>query len=417
MGKNDIIDKLRKNTVSDILGKFTIFTFFLSFFIWTGGLKYSVWVGLIALIIKKFKYKEKIEIGPKILAYSNIYIFLGTLAVDIITFKSTHHIVAHDRYNIFLMYFVLINFINSKKELDKLMVVWGISAIISYLGAIPGIKIFLKDPTFRIESFYDIMSFSHALATASIFFLGIFIFNSRGKWRVFYGLIYAVAIIMIFLTQTRGAILATISAQVLLLLYILVINKKIMYLAILLILILSLSSKFMHGVVEGFGHRSKGASNDLRVIFWKASIYGYKKNPLIGTGFDGTGPMFEEYIVKTNQVDYVVANYSGGLHGNSHNEYLANLMRYGTIVGGYLILYLLTIIPYVYIKNRNKINEQWKKYYIFLPFTFCSFYISALTETVLVSKTGNIFIVSLSIMAISIMKSSKDSEYKKLNEV
>jgi hypothetical protein len=59
VGKNDIIDKLRKNTVSDILGKFTIFTFFLSFFIWTGGLKYSVWVGLIALIIKKFKYKEK----------------------------------------------------------------------------------------------------------------------------------------------------------------------------------------------------------------------------------------------------------------------------------------------------------------------------------------------------------------------
>lgn len=127
--------------------------------------------------------------------------------------------------------------------------------------------------------------------------------------------------------------------------------------------------------------------------------------------------MFKEYLIETNQVDYVIENYSGGLHGNSHNDYLASLMRFGLLVGGYIILYLIVLIPWVYIKNYKKINQHWRPYYIFIPFTFSSFYISGLTENVLVSKIGNIFIVSLSIMAISIMKSSKDSEYKKLNEV
>ena len=69
-------NNLSKMNFSEILGKITIYVYFVSFFIWTGGLKYSVWVGLIALILKKIRYKEKIETGPKILAYSNIFIEL-----------------------------------------------------------------------------------------------------------------------------------------------------------------------------------------------------------------------------------------------------------------------------------------------------------------------------------------------------
>lgn len=405
-------NNLSKMNFSEILGKITIYVYFVSFFIWTGGLKYSVWVGLIALILKKIRYKEKIETGPKILAYSNIYIFLGTLLIDLITYKNTHHISAHDRYNIFLMYFVLINFIKNKVELDRAMLLFGVSAIISYFGAIPDIKIYLKDPTFRIESFYDIMNFGHILATGSVFFLGMSIFNSKKKRRLFYILVYIFSVIMILLTQTRGAILATGVAQILLVIYIIILKKKIKYLTVILIVVMVLGKDFGNGLINGFGHRKVGPSNDLRVLFWKASIYGFEKHPVIGVGFGGTGPLFEEYLIKEKKVEYVVANYSGGVHGNSHNEYLAGLMRYGTVVGGYLIIYLLGLIPYVYFKNRKKIDDEWNKYYVFLPFTFISFYVSALTETVLVSKTGNILLVSISIMAVCISNPKINSNNK-----
>lgn len=401
-------NSFNKMNFSEILGKITIYIYFISFFIWTGGLKYSVWVGLIALMVKKFRYKERIEIGPKILAYSNIYIFIGTVLIDIITYKNTHHISAHDRYNVFLMYFVLINFIKNKVELDRLMMLFGISAIISYFGAIPNIKIFLKDPTFRVESFYDQMAFSHILATGSIFFLGISLFNSKGKKRLFYVLVYIFSIIMILLTQTRGAMLATGIAQILLIAYTIILKRKTKYLIVILIGVMIWGKDFRNGLINGFGHRIVGSSNEVRVLFWKASIYGFEKHPVIGVGFGGTGPLFEEYLVKAKKVEYIVSYYSGGVRGNSHNEYLAGLMRYGTVVGGYLIIYLLGLIPYVYFKNRNKISNEWNKYYVLLPFTFISFYISALTETVLVSKTGNIFIVSMGIMAIAINYSDKN---------
>ena len=136
-------------------------------------------------------------------------------------------------------------------------------------------------------------------------------------------------------------------------------------------------------------------SNRLRILFWKASIYAYKKNPIIGTGFCGLDESFMEYFKEAESIDYVTKRY-GSDSDNSHNSFLSVLGRHGTLVGGYIVIFMLLIFPFLWFKNRNNIRDSfYYNLYRIVPFATMSFYISALTENVLTARTANLYAVLL----------------------
>jgi len=404
-----VVEKLKKVDVSKVLGKITIYVFFASFFVWTGGIKYSVWLGVLALLIKKFANKEELVIGPKILAYSNLYIFVGTVLIDIITYSKTGRMGAFDRYNIFLMYFVLLNYIDSRKELERLLFIFTCSIFLSFFGAISDIRILINRPSHRIDSFFGIMRYSHMLATGSTFVLGMILYSKEKLKAFFYIFTYIISVFLVLFTKTRGAILAMIIAQVMLIIYFIILEKK--YKVIIPIIVLLASAWYLlpedinNNLLARFGNSTN--SDNMRVIFWKASIDGFKESPLIGTGYRGAELAFKEYFEKEELTNYVMRSY-GKIDGNSHNSYFESLLRFGILVGGYILIYLLVIIPVIWIKRYKGIEDKWKDIYKWIPFTFFGFYISMLTESVLSSRTGNLLILSISLMAMCIMNFSED---------
>lgn len=398
---------MKKLNWSDILGKISVYYFFISLYIMNLGIRNSVYLGILSLIIKKLIYKEKIEIGPKILAYSNLGLYLSMILIDVYFYNVNGSLSSIKILNKFWLYFILINFIKNKEELIKCFIALTISIFISFIGAVPYIKSLLENPNVRIRSFNSIMVYSHMMAAATIFLIGGIFYSEKKYNKLIYLCMSVVSFLLVILTKTRGAILAMLGALVLLLLINVLINKKFKETALIGLIVLTTLFVIPSNLKEPVYNRFRGAkgSNQARLDLWQASIHGIQNNTLIGVGYSGTTKSVKEYIEAGGQMRY------NRYIGNSHNAYLAILFKYGILVGGYQLIYLLLVMPILWTKKYKVISKDFKEIYTYIPVILFSFYISMLTENVIYSSsTSYILIVSLSIFGFVLMDSKKNMD-------
>ncbi len=398
-----------KKDIDILLGKITLNVYFLSIFIWTAGFKYSVWLGVLALFFKS--RRKKLETGPKWIGNLNLVIFFGTILTDLLNYNKGINFSSFDKYNIFIMYFVLINFIENEKEVKYYLKLTLVSFVISIFGTIPSIKILLNNSNYRIHSFYDVMRYSHLLGAYIPILLGmIFFLGNKKIYKIICTLLLIISIILLIFTKTRGAILASFIGLILYILYVIFIEKKIK-IAIITLFILSstvllLPNRYTNPLIHRFKYSEN--SDNIRKVLWKGALQGVNDNPVFGVGFKGVHNELEKIFIANGDKEYLESRF-GKYYGDVHNSYLALLVRHGYLIGGIAILFMF-FLPVYFLLNIFKVEEKYKYLYLGFLASMASFLISGLTDDVLSVKTGNIFIISFSFTTIILDKLNKKKE-------
>jgi len=343
------------------------------------------------LAITDKKYRPKL---------SNIFIFLALF----IFFAALSTIFGVDSYvsfwsnyermegfltliHYFLFFIVIAGVFKKEKDFD---IGFKVFFIVTMLAAFYGLfqKLQLKLPylylyqTDRIGSTLGNPAYLGALMVFGIFFAIFLFWNYKNIIvRLILGISIIFEFIILFLTGTRGALLAMIVGALLLLGFFIFTatgrNRKIAILIFILIVIafglleIFKSSNFIRNnylLSRALNFNLNDNTIQSRLISWRMAFEAFKERPILGWGPDIYIYIFNQYFIP----DFL--KYEGAQFDRAHSIIFDNLVSYGAM-GLFLILMVLVCVFIGYFKTGLK-NKDFK--YFILASAIIAYFIQGI---------------------------------------
>ena len=352
-----------KNKDNEIKEKILVFSnkgiiillYIFSFFSFTSKSMTSISGGLIIILgMIKFFLEEKHNFSNNLLNKS-IIIFLVSIILSGFGVWSSTVIDAMSKYILLgLLYFVIIDNLNSKKEIKNL--IWLVFISIT-IAALYGLYQHYYLGIRRVSGFMLTLSFGGILA---FFLVYIISFISWGKIALYKKLILIFPMILfglnLFLNQSKSAWIGMVVGLFFLILFK---NRKIAITLIIILLILAflLPANIVQQILSEFD-LVLDRSNRTRLFLWESAFKMWADHPINGVGI---GRFQTEYI----------NNYKGpnsfGTTVNAHNNFLQFAAVSGTIGFLSFVLLIFAILKYLY-DFYNQIDKDNWKLFIFSTF-------------------------------------------------
>lgn len=197
-----------------------------------------------------------------------------------------------------------------------------------------------------------------------IFIGGYYLLGKINKWHILMAFCLAMCLMALFMTESRGVILA-IGATGILALYFMPKGSKKKISVFGILAIFAASSLMGPQIIERFqGMKTdedgevEDASARSRVVIIESQIEMWKDSPIVGYGHAGTFLLSKEYIPE----DYHASNANGRA---SHNIVMAMLVDHGALGAGLYFIAIFTCVWRIWkVKNKPKgmTDEQAEEY-------------------------------------------------------
>jgi len=333
----------------------------------------SVVVLLILICFKKTTFSLRSPLTLPFFLFALWAVFGLIFTLD---FNNTLHDLRSNLLKCLIIFYLLVNYFNSKKKLEIIAWIAIVSTTVFSVGAIIQYYFIEGFPfteplgrTFRGEMTIDYLGFT------TIFGICLnlhFLYKVKNIfYKTFLASSFLIMTITTLLTKSRGSLLGLLAALVILCFH----NKKniiFIVMAILLILIMPISDRI----------KQVGFTKDIRIKMNRLTIEVIKDHPIFGLGFGG------QIFINNSLVDLAKynsllppeyqQNAATGIVGSAHNTILDVAVRTG-VVG--LILFLSILITSLWMLWRTlrlKRGEYFTSWAICLFACFVSFMIPAL---------------------------------------
>jgi putative inorganic carbon (HCO3(-)) transporter len=246
-----------------------------------------------------------------------------------------------------------------------------------------------------ISSFKTYGHFANYLNFCILFFLFNFLnLKTINKKKILNMLLMILAVYFLFLTRSRGAWLALVSASFLILL----LSRKWILLILMGVLVLSSFLMLPRHMLIHLDTNLKEQSVNERVELWNRAIDVIRAKPLTGTGINTYSQSHQKYTrSKTGNVkDYY-----------AHNGYLQSVAEFG-IPGAFLYLSFLFFLIYYPVRFSLFSKGEPRGYVICWiggPLAFLSF---SMVDTVMHNSTSLLLFYFFSGIAYSALRQTKD---------
>lgn len=234
---------------------------------------------------------------------------------------------------------------------------------------------FSKSPTF-LGSFM--------LMTIPVLFLVPAHLFSRLPWKVFCWGCSIFSIVVLFLTQTRGAWIAFFGTVIVLVL--LEVRYRKVCLVGLLVLLMACMTAF-HEYPEYYTRAGQTLdpqfqSNTERVLMWKAAVQIFADHPIVGIGQDEFGLVYNrDYISPQAKERPVDPNNPRSGHGHPHNNLLKVLSERGLVgIAGFLLVHGFVLLQ-LYRAFRRAKNPNAYMFAFAAILVFVGVQMEGLTDT------------------------------------
>jgi len=353
--------KLNLNTYFKLYTLFVIYSFFNFIFRYEKGVPIRFILSLISVYILSFIFLQLINTRKKL---ENAYIFLG-ISFCISTLVS------------------ILQFITKKKIVPHAIITYDVATGIGkYSGT------FLNPNTFA------------CFTILTLFIYLFFMNNSATKWKkiIFRFTFFAVLISIFFINSTAGY-LAIISSVFT---YTFLKSKNKSLIIAFFIFFLMLFLAIPNPITERLSYRFKSEgkwrdnSTNKRLILWTEAIHMFKDNPIFGIGFAKFkigNKIYNEKLFKSQRRGIIVFDVA-------HNDYLNILSENGIIGLGLYLSMIFSIIYKLYKKYKNCNDEYLKKWYISSLSTIVGLAIFQMFHTVYYINIVNLTLIAFSSDAI-----------------
>jgi O-antigen ligase len=357
-----------KNKPFDLVILLPIFWSFTGMFLYPNGKKAIVALILVAAIVSLYQYgvnhiKRNLKNNKFLwlLGASSLFAILA----DSYYGYSSSQLRAFISLSVYLCIFP--TQLNSKINLRVLTVLGAVTSIIYLL-----IQMLVYNNYGRMWSINPIpyTTFVASIAIISIYFL---LHSNTFKQRLLWLVTFLATLAPLLFSQARGLWLALTIAILLLVIKVIINNKKSIFLLIVLIAIIaipsySMSEKLIQRFEETKIEMQEISSGNLetsigmRLQMWKAAFYLSTESPLIGLG--DTHIAYKKELAEQGIITPLVIGYS-----HYHNQFLNALVKYG-VIGLSLLLCSIFLPVYYFFKNDSK--YKWPGFLTLLIFVIAS---------------------------------------------
>ena len=310
-----------------------------------------------------------------------IYLFIIILSLSLLISNAIR--VSFGDYLIFIsyiiLYFIVINVINQKKEFDSFIKIFFITSFLVSIYAL--IQYYGFDPYFtdlkRITSTVGQKNWiSNYLAIIFPVIFSYFLLEKRRKNQLIYYLLLSILYITLLICQSRG-IWISISLTLIFAIYIIIKfnllkifqeNKKWLTLLLVTFLIITIiysTDNLLNKSAITFPQRAlstfdeQDPSINTRLLLWKTTFNMIKDKPLLGSGIGTFKMNYLDYQADFLRTNPYYIKYSGKA-AEAHNEYLQILAELG--IPGFAvflsILFVFYSLALKYLKEKH--NNQDK---------------------------------------------------------
>ena len=386
--------KINENIYNRI-GEIGVYIYTLSLFISKSGI--SIGLGLLILAFLLYLLdKRKISLTVEEKYILAILILLPIFSLLSVGGSYSFQRALEKSYRYIGLFFIPL-FLQKDKILERVLSLFSLSIVISFINGIFFYKKFKWNFNIRLISFSsNPLDEAHILAMGSMLVLvAIVYYIKEKKWlyTLFYSLTFILSLIALLLTQGRGAWIGFVAALFVVLFFLIKSKKNfvIVMLAISLLGYGTINSKFLEN--NRYIKRIVSITNadatspKIRIFLWESSIDMFKNNLPFGVGRDNAGKFALEYMEKNKKYDEMkwqwakleLKNIAGS--GNLHSMYFTSLAEEGILFFPFIGMFLFILYRQIrYCMGR----ERDVNYYIVVGTIgmLVAFLVGGLTENV-----------------------------------
>jgi O-antigen ligase len=441
--KNEISNgKINKGIILNTLKLFVLFiTFFIYKYVYNGRvnqemiLKLFIIILITLWIIKLLSVEEIVWNKNKL----NLPIFLFIIVLSFSLMISNTVQIRYGDYIIFIsyiiLYFVIINFINKKKEFDYFVKLFFLTSfivslytLIQYYGFDP----YLKDLHSLTSTIGQKNWISNYIGMFFPIALIYFLLENKKRNKIIYFILLSILYVTLMICQSRG-IWISICLTAILAIYIIIKfkfyeifkrNRK--WLSYLLVTFLAITIIYstdnpLNKSAITFPQRAMSTfdeqdpSINARLLMWKTTFEMIKDKPILGSGIGTFKINYLDY-----QADFIEKNpyyvkYSGNA-GEAHNEYLQIWSELGIIGLGIflLIIFVFYKLVWEFLKKEKDNKKKIMCLGLFLGIN-CFLIHSLFTFPLHVPTLGSTFFIIFGLTVVYIKDFNLTKIEKKIN--
>ena len=331
----------------------------------------GIFLMLISIIGQYLYKKKKVEIPYKPIIYTYIFILFGGIVWNLLSpegITGVGRFISVNKKFIFII--LLYNIINTEEKFKRIIDIFiGGVVLTGIYGIYQYINIYNQyGKNLNNIDWYRIPGFTNILYTAAVLMMGSLLlfgkiwdsFSFKNRKDIFYGIGFLISSLGLLLTKTRACIIGYILGTLLIIILKRNLKKTLLLLGILLGIFLITPKPIKENIFERVSQitfkennrNENTASDNLRRVMWRGSIYAWENNKIFGVGSRGTGKWLQEYADKNTDEKGMVAygvTRSSFTFQEAHCMYLNYLSEVGLFSLSYLIL-LFIIIPKLILK-------------------------------------------------------------------
>lgn len=222
---------------------------------------------------------------------------------------------------------------------------------------------------------------------------GVFLLIKQKNIRIIVGVLFCITAICLTLTYARGACL---SIAIVIGLYGMIYNRKILIALLALIAVLLISdTTLVERLTSVF--TKMDTSSEMRLAFWESTVAMILDHPLLGIGWGAY------FMVYPNYDYYMQGNFIKIVH--AHNMYLNIMAEIGLFGFVSYLVFFFGVIYKAFRAKATKLNNWVKGYLLGLSFGMAALAINGFTDYVLFNAELSMMVWSLA--GISVMINHK----------
>ena len=343
-------NKIVKNTIPYIDKIIEYMLYLLVFFIPTSISGINIFSGLLFIIyiIRLFLKQDQTIWKGK---FNKLVLFFALFSLSSVLWANNHYralsFFVSPLLKYVLIYYLIINYINTKNKFNKIFGVYWLSHIISggyaiYRNFVVGIR--------RVDGFtHNPNRLGSIMMMFIIINFAILLYTNRKNLKI--GVFSIIGIIVgtlaLFASSSRGALLGLIAG-----LFIVALLKGKKFLIYLLIGLILLSLFMPSYYKNRISKLTDITSNNVysRLSMYKAGFDMFKEKPILGIGLNNVKTVYDMY-------DLPEFEHFGDEHRNLHNLYINILVELGAIGFGLLAALIFILAQKAWL--NFKINRNW----------------------------------------------------------
>ena len=348
--------KINENVYNKI-GELGVYIYNLSLFISKSGI--SIGLGFLILAFLLYIWdKRKISLTVEEKYILAILILLPIFSLLSVGGSYSFQRALEKSYRYLPIFFIPL-FIKREKAIKIVLSLFSLSIVISFINGIFFYKKLNWDFNARLISFSSHpLDEAHILAMGSLLLLAVVVYTiayRKIKEGAIYSLSFILAIIVLVMTQGRGAWLGFL-AGLFIVLFLLIKNKKLFIIGVVLVGVLGIGLVTSKGLennryIKRFEsiNNLEDVSNKIRLFMWESSVDMFKNNLPFGVGRDNASKFALEYMEKNKKYDEMKHKWAKAhlkeiaSSGNFHSMYFTSLAEEGILFFPFIGMFLFIL--------------------------------------------------------------------------